>query len=225
MNKKYTIIIPIYNEISRLQSLLSILEEYSWEGHEILIVNDGSNDGSEKVLRRCQFIKLINLSINKGKGTAIIKGLQSALNEKIIIFDGDLELNPLDIKKFFKLNKKNKIYCILGSRFKKFSPYKSTWDFGNYIFILLFNLMFNTNQSDVLCCAKAFYKEDVHTNSLKSSKFDIDIEILYILTKKYKKINTILIDYKRRTEKQGKKISYFDSINILKRILAIKYNF
>ena len=205
MNNKYTIIIPIYNEISRLQSLLNILEEYSWGGHEILIINDGSNDGSEKVLNRCQFIKLINLSTNRGKGTAIIKVLQSALNEKIIIFDGDLELNPLDIKKLFKLSRKNNIYCILGSRFKEFSPYKSTWNFGNYFFILLFNLIFNTNQSDVLCCAKAFYKDDIHPNNLKSSKFDIDIEILALLTKKYKKIDTVLIDYKRRTEKQGKK--------------------
>ena len=96
MKNLYSIIIPVFNEKLKIDILLKNLEDYSCYGHEILVViNDGSTDGSKDILLGCSFIKLITYEKNKGKGNAIIKGLQAAKNEKIVIFDGDLEINPI----------------------------------------------------------------------------------------------------------------------------------
>ena len=99
MRKEYSIIIPVFNEKLKIEELLNHLKEYSDLGHEILIINDGSTDGTREILSRFDFINLINIIPNKGKGNALIIGLQNAINNKIVIFDGDLELNPVDIKK------------------------------------------------------------------------------------------------------------------------------
>ena len=94
MKSAYSIIIPVYNEISLIPKLLSELKKYHLDGHEVIIIDDGSNDGSSRQLSNCNFIKLIVNKINKGKGYAIREGLKIAKSEKIVLFDGDNELNP-----------------------------------------------------------------------------------------------------------------------------------
>ena len=135
---KYSIIIPIFNEISRLKPLLNTLQEYNKEGHEILIINDGSNDGSKEILIECDFINLINIYPNQGKGIAIVQGLRQAKNDKIIIFDGDLELHPNDIKKLMILDKNKNSNSVLGNRFNSFHL-ESIWDLGNKLLTITFN--------------------------------------------------------------------------------------
>ena len=132
----YSIIIPIFNEKLKILSLLEFTKEYSYLGHEILIVNDGSNDGSKEILSKCNFIKLINFKKNKGKGEAIKKGLTLAKNNKIIIFDGDLELDPNDIRRLMILDKNKSVNSVFANRFGKSQP-KSIWNLGNWLYAFL----------------------------------------------------------------------------------------
>ena len=93
----YSIIIPIYNEHNCLPPLLDNIKKYSYN-NEIIIINDGSNDGSKEILEKCNFIQLINLKSNFGKAIAVMEGLKVSKFEKVIIFDGDLEISPNEIK-------------------------------------------------------------------------------------------------------------------------------
>ena len=92
MKTNYTIIIPIYNEAHVLPNLINKLKKYSKDGHEILLINDGSTDNTVEILNNNKDdIKYMNVIENKGKGIAI-KGLEIASNDKIVIFDGDMEI-------------------------------------------------------------------------------------------------------------------------------------
>lgn len=211
---KYSIIIPIFNEISRLKPLLNTLQEYNKEGHEILIINDGSNDGSKEILVECDFINLINIYPNQGKGIAIVQGLRQARNDKIIIFDGDLELHPNDIKKLMILDKNKNSNSVLGNRFNSFHL-GSIWDLGNKLLTITFNWLNDSNVKDALCCAKAFYKSDIQINGLNSKKFEIDVEITSQLVKIHSSIKNINLKYERRNISQGKKLRLRNSFSIL----------
>ena len=215
----YSIIIPIHNEEKHLHSLLNSLKEYS-PNNEILIVDDGSTDNSSKIIRDHSFIKVIKLNQNSGKGTAVRKGLEQAYNDKIIILDGDMEINPNEITSLMKLDKKKGVNCIFGSRFEKINPFSSLWDFGNFIFTLIFNILIGGKNKDVLCCFKSFFRSDLNIEQLCSQKFDIDVELTAKLVKKHDNISTVKVSYKRRNKKQGKKLKFIDGWYILKRILV-----
>ena len=219
----YTILIPVHNEASCIPKLLSELEVYYKEGHQILIVDDGSTDESQTLLKDCSFIDLIRLKKKSGKGYAIRKGLKMTQNNKIITFDGDLEIHPAEIKRLMVLEDDGDIKCAFGSRYETITPLSSIWNFGNFFFTSLFNLFSQTQCTDALCGAKAFYKEDIEINKLSANGFDIDIELAIALAKKFKKINTIYLSYDRRSENEGKKLRFPDGWTILKKIL--KYNF
>ena len=214
----YSIVIPVFNEVNQLPKLLSELKKFSTLGHEIIIVDDGSFDGSSDLLANTKFINLKRSSINQGKGKALKKGLKIAKYDKIIIYDSDFELHPKDIKKLMILSNKNSNICVFANRVNRFQD-QIFWDIGNAFFSKLFNLINGTNVRDVLCCAKSFKKEDIDINHLKSKSFDIDVEIASQLAKRCKNISTVEISYKRRGKKGGKKLKILDSIPILYRMI------
>ena len=84
--KYYSILIPIFNELSSIRILLESLKIYFDQGHEIILIDDGSKDGTTEILKGANFIKLIILNQNKGKGNAIREGLKHITNNKILIF-------------------------------------------------------------------------------------------------------------------------------------------
>ena len=218
MKNLYSIIIPIYNEEHKISDLLSGLKSYYSNGHEIIIIDDGSIDHSYSILSKCNFIKLFRFEKNKGKGAAIKKGLDLCREDLIIIYDGDLELNPKEIKKLMILDKKINIDHVFATRYIKMNLFNSFWDFGNFLFSKLFNFFNSTELIDALCCAKSFHKSDLNIKKLYSQKFDIDVELSSILIKKSKNFQVVPITYKRRMKKDGKKLRLRDSFSILKRI-------
>ena len=217
----YSIIIPVYNEYKTIERLLAGLEFYYKRKHEIIIIDDGSTDKSLKVLKKCTFIKLISLQKNSGKGSSIREGLNQSINNKTIIFDGDLELETSEISKMMLLNKRAGISYIMGFRFNSLNPFKSGFDWGNFIFTVFFNFINQSCHKDILCCAKSFYKQDIPLNRLKSTGFDIDVELTSFLTSnnRGKSINQIPLKYKRRSLNDGKKLKISDGWKILGRIL------
>ena len=218
--KNYSIIIPVYNEIANINQLLSDLKCFAKNAqNEIIIIDDGSNDGTELVLKKCSYINLLVLDTNNGKGVAIKAGLHRAQHNKIILFDGDLELSTNGIKKLMILDKKKKVECVFGSRYKNSIHINNYWDFGNYAFTTLFNYFHKSNVLDSLCCAKAFYKSSIDIDSLTSQKFGIDIELTKLLTSRFTKITTVYLKYKRRNYLEGKKLHLIDGWSILKSLL------
>jgi len=217
----YSIIIPIFNEKRTLKKLLKEIKLFYDKGNEIIIVDDGSDDGSKLILSRYNFIKKIYLKKNYGKGIAIKIGIFYSKNNKIITYDGDLELKTDEISKLMILDKRKKVHTVFGIRSKFFNPFFSSHDWGNFIFTTFFNFINMTNHKDILCCAKAFFKDDLNSKVLKSNSFDIDVEILTILlkTNKYTNCKQVLLNYDRRSLEDGKKLKIRDGFLILKRIL------
>jgi len=215
----YSILIPIYNEVSYIPDLLKGLKKFSDLGHEILIINDGSNDGSEILLSKCEFIRLINLEKNFGKGYSLREGLRQSSYKNTIIYDGDIELNINGIENLMNLSPDNNVHFILGNRFGQNYHSKTIWDYGNIIFTKIFNYLHKTKIKDLLCCAKSFNKNDLVIKNLQANKFDIDVEITSKLIAVHDKITQTDIEYFRRNTYDGKKLKIWDSLRIIKVIL------
>ena len=215
----YSIIIPVYNEVQTLSLLLNHLEPLSIE-NEIIFVDDGSDDGSNQLLEKYKFIKLIKLGKNYGKGAAIKNGIKVSNNKKILLIDSDLEIDPKQIKKLMILDSYAPKHSIIGTRYKNYN-FKASFllEFGNFFFTGLFNLINKTSISDALCCAKAFNKTSLDTNKLESNGFDIDIELLLQLVKHGETLIEIPLQYSRRGITEGKKLRIRDGWLILKRLL------
>ena len=215
----YSIIIPVYNEARTLNVLLSRLHFFHNLGHEIIIIDDGSTDSSSYIFKDHPFINLVKLNKNYGKGAALRKGFKYISHKKVIIYDGDLEIDIQELSKFMFLSKKET--SIMGTRYETLKPSKSSIDWGNFMFTVFFNLINMTCHKDILCCAKSFYIKDIPIHKLKSTGFDIDVELSYFLSKnsRGKKITQVPLKYNRRSIKDGKKLRIIDGWVILKRIL------
>ena len=213
--KLISIIVPAYNEESRIKQALEQLKKVSFSSigfaKEIIVVNDGSKDRTEDVLKKVQGIKLISYKQNQGKGFALRQGFAQAKGEVIAVQDADLEYDPDDIVVLLKelLAGQDVVY---GSRFfKKPEKMSFTFYFGNKFLSVLTSLLFGQRITDMETCHKVFRKSALQGIELKANGFDIEPELTGKFLKRGLRIKEIPISYQAR-EKAEKKINVMDGI-------------
>ena len=228
-----TIIIPVYNEKKYIKTLLNKVIELKDVKIQIIIVDDGSRDGSTEILKN-EFVnnKKINKIIfhkkNSGKGSAIRSAQKYIEGKYVIIQDADLEYNPRDIIKIYKFIRLKKYSVVYGSRVLNKNKYENTKNFthlvriwGNIFLTKISNLINNQNLTDAHTCYKMFESKIFKEINLKENGFAFCPEITTKLSKRNYKIVEIPISYKGRTYNNGKKITLFDGLIAL--MSLIKY--
>ena len=222
-----SIIIPIYNEEKTLLEVLNrinLLKEFC--NLEIIVVNDGSTDNSNNIIKKNNklYNKLIDLKKNCGKGIAVIEGIKNCSQEYILIQDADLEYDPKDILEFLEETKKNNYDLIMGSRFigNKRTVLHFWHMVGNKFITFLFNFLNNTTFSDIYCCYCMFKKNLINIDNLKCKGWGQQAEILTYVVNKKSKIFEIGINYHGRTYTEGKKIRYYDVFSVIYWIVSTK---
>ncbi len=224
-----SIIVPVYNEEKTLLHILKKLSDIRKFGYlfQIIVVNDGSTDNSEKILNDNKELidKLITNKTNEGKGNAVKKALEISEGKYIIFQDADLEYDPNDFIKFFKLIEKFNPDLIIGSRFI-YSEYTRSHNFlnkiGNRLITFLFNVFYNTTFTDIYSCYACFRKDLLNVNSLKTSGFEQHAEILCKVVKKGTKFYEVPINYNGRNHDEGKKIRFYHIFGVIFQIFIGK---
>ena len=230
--KKFSLIVPCYNEENSLEHLLErkilFLREKCQQDFglelELVIVDDASKDKSleiaEKLKGKYPWISVYTHTKNQGKGAAIKTGLQYAAGDIIGIQDADEEYNPLNYLTLLKPILENKAEVVYGSRYLKRESHRvlSFWHtLMNKFLTLCSNMFTGLDITDMETCYKLFTKkvaEDL-ASKLKEKRFGFEPEMTaYVAQGKYR-IHECAIEYNPRTYEEGKKITYKDGFHAL----------
>lgn len=208
-----SVIVPVYNEAKTIRQILEKINSIDID-KEIIVVDDGSSDGTDKILRDIRFnnLKVIYHSSNRGKGAAFLTGLSNAVGEFVIIQDADLEYEPKDYLRLMEVAKDDNVDLVLGSRFMKGHQGLFVHRLGNRFLTGLLNLLFNCRLSDYATCYKLARRSIFDNLSLKATGFDIEVEIVCNALKTRKRILEVPISYLPRTYREGKKIRWLDGL-------------
>ena len=217
-----SIIIPVYNEEKTIIGVLEKIKSNSSNlfKYEVIVIEDGSTDGSRKLLENNKhlFNKLLINETNKGKGFSVKKGISDATGTHIIFQDADLEYDPVDFKKFEKIFLDFDADGIIGSRFV-YSNYTRSHNIlnkiGNTCLTFIFNLLYNTTFTDIYSCYFAFKKDLLNINELRTDGFEQHAEILCKVIKKGNKFYEVPISYNGRNASEGKKIKPYHFFLVL----------
>ncbi len=212
---KLTVIVPVYNENKTVRHLLEVIQSVP-VSKEIIIVDDGSTDGTREMLKespQTPEIRMIYHDKNRGKGSAVRTGIRAALGDVIIIQDADLEYDPMDYLLLLDAMQTNNAHVVYGSRFLKKKPASSFWHrWVNYFLTGLTNILFGSRLTDMETCYKLFRTSCLRAISLGSDGFEIEVEITAKMLKGGEKIIEVPISYKGRSFHEGKKIGWKDGV-------------
>lgn len=213
---KLSVIIPVYNEAKTIKEILQKIQAINLE-KEIVIVNDGSTDGSKEILAGlgAKAVRVIDHARSQGKGMAIRTALQHVTGDIVIIQDADLEYDPQDYYALIKPITDGRAEVVYGSRFlKAFWPTgmdRFNW-LGNRLFTLLANLLYNARITDEATCYKVFKADILKKFKLNTRQFDFCPEFTAKIRKAGYNIFEVPISYLGRKYEYGKKISWWDGI-------------
>ena len=228
---KLTFIIPVYNEIKTIEKLIKKILKLNIK-KQIIVIDDGSNDGTEQILRKYKNLldKLIIHKKNLGKGAAIKSGQKHVNGKYVAIQDADLEYNPNDLKKIINEMDKKNLKVMYGSRVLNKNTFQNTQNFthilriwGN-IFLTIISNFFNSQKlTDAHTCYKVFDSRIFKKIKLKEIGFSFCPEITTKISLMNIDIEEFPINYNGRTYNQGKKITAFDGLDALYVLLKYRY--
>lgn len=234
-NKKLSIVIPVYNEertIHRILDKIAEVELINGITKEVILVNDGSKDNSEQVLKEYiannpgRDLNFFSHEKNKGKGAALHTGIDKATGDYVVIQDADLEYDPKEYNLLLQPLEDEFADVVYGSRFIGGKPHRILFfwhSFGNQFLTFLSNMMTNLNLTDMETCYKMFRSQHIKSLKLTAKGFGFEPEV----TGKISRIEDIRIyevgiSYYGRTYAEGKKIGWRDGFKAIWCIF--KYN-
>ncbi len=221
---RITAIVPVYNEVKTIKQVIDKLVK-SKHIAQIIIVNDGSTDGTKKILTKIKHpkIKILHKD-NGGKGSAVRSGLAQVKTDYVLIQDADLEYDPADLGTLIKPIKQGKATVVFGSRFLGAHSNLLYWHRkGNEFLNFVVNILYNTTLSDMETCYKLVPTSLLKSLNLQSNQFDIEPEITCKLLKQGINIYEVPISYVGRNFDQGKKITWRDGLHALMRVILLRF--
>ena len=217
--KTLSILIPVYNEKTTVLEVLRRVGAVELPmDKEIVVVDDGSTDGTEELLRGLKgSAKVFFHERNRGKGAAIHTAIEKAAGDYVIIQDADLEYDPLDYPALLAPLLDGRADVVYGSRFLG-GPHRVLffWHYlANKLFTLLTDILYDINLTDMGTCYKAFAASHLKAIPLKSRRFGFEAEVTAKICKRRLRIYEVPISYSGRTYAEGKKISWKDGFSYL----------
>ena len=228
---KLTIIIPVYNEIKTIEKLIKKILKINIK-KQLIIVDDGSSDGTRLVLTKYKnrIDNLIFHKKNLGKGAAIKSGQKYVKGKYVGIQDADLEYDPKDLKKIVNEMYKKNLKVMYGSRVLKKNKFKNTQSFthivriwGNIFLTKASNLLNGQKLTDAHTCYKVFDSKIFKKIKLKEKGFSFCPEITTKISMMNMHIEEFPINYIGRTYEEGKKITAFDGLDALYVLAKYRY--
>jgi len=223
-----SVIIPVFNERATLQELLEAVSESTIAGQEVIVVDDGSTDGSLQLLQEelaPLYSKLLTHPVNRGKGAALRTGFAAATQDIVLVQDADLEYDPVQYPRLIEPILNDKADVVYGSRFVGAAPHRVLYFWhrlGNGLLTLLSNMLSNLNLTDMETCYKVFRRDVIQSITLEEERFGFEPEITAKVARMNLRIYEVGISYYGRTYSEGKKIGWRDGIRAV--FCIVKYN-
>lgn len=237
---------PVYNERTTLAEIVQRVRDVDLTldrkganpllrgpitlAREIVIVDDGSTDGTRDLLRTWMAqpssdLRIIFHALNGGKGAALRTGFEQATGDIIVIQDADLEYDPRDYVKLLEPILEGRTPVVYGSRFSggPRAAMSLTHTLGNKLLTVITNVMYGTSLSDMETCYKCFRRDVIRGMPLRSRRFEIEPELTAKILKRGYTIFEVPISYNGRAFHEGKKISWRDGFAAVRTLL--KYRF
>jgi dolichol-phosphate mannosyltransferase len=226
---KLSIIIPVYNEKNNIKAILGKVKKVRLSGvtKEIVVVDDGSTDGTREILRKIKdkSIRIFYHKKNMGKGYAIRTALSHTTGDIVLVQDADLEYDPSDYPALIKPIIEKKARVVYGSRLlgKKARYVKFAYYAGGKSLTIITNMLYGLRITDEPCGYKVFSSDVIKSIRLKCKRFEFCPEVTAKISKKGIKIYEVPSSYNPRSKKEGKKINFNDWIEAV--YTLVKYRF
>jgi glycosyltransferase involved in cell wall biosynthesis len=216
-----SILMPVYNERERVQRAIEeVLRVELPTEFELILVNDGSTDGTTEILRAGEWggrVRLLEHPTNQGKGAAIRTALAEAQGEFSTIFDADLEYDPRDLRLLMPPLIDGRSNACFGVRaFDGYTSHSFIYVLGNKAVTLACNVLFNVYLHDIMTMHKMIRTDVFRSLPLQESGFAIEPEIAARLVQRGERIFEVPVTYHARTTEEGKKLTAVDGVRVLR---------
>jgi glycosyltransferase involved in cell wall biosynthesis len=224
-----SVIVPVFNEARTVGQVIERLLQIPLPAaREIIVVNDGSTDGTKDVLNGIApvagVLSIVHAAANGGKGSAIRIGLAHARGTILAIQDADLELDPVQLGNLVQPILDGEAEVVYGSRFLSSRP-SGPWlsIAANRGLTWLTNLLFGSRLTDMETCYKIMATPVARSLGLESNRFDIEPEITAKLLRQRRRIVERPVTFDPRSRASGKKIGWRDGVHAI--AVLLKYRF
>ena len=221
-----SIVMPVYNERETVEGMIGRVLSVPNVRIELVVVDDGSKDGTSDILRELQkkySFKLFQKT-NGGKGSALRLGFKEVTGDVVVIQDADTEYSPEELPELIELICQGRADVVYGSRFLgRHRVFLFTHYLGNMFLTFLTNVLYNTMLTDMETCYKAMRIDVLRSFSLESDGFGIEPEITAKIFKRGYRVYEVPITYDGRGYEEGKKITWRDGVVAL--WVLLKYRF
>ena len=212
--RKLSVIVPVFDERNTVAEIVRRMRKVDLPlDLEIVIVDDGSTDGTRAVLQQLgdSTVRVVTHAANQGKGAAIRTGLAQVTGDLVIVQDADLEYDPQDWLKLLAPIQAGKARVVYGSRFtgERRNMLFLHW-VGNRFLSLVTNVLYNTTLSDMETCYKLFDRTLLDGITLRAQRFEFEPEVTAKMLRRKIRIYEVPISYTGREFDEGKKVSWRD---------------